>query len=176
MEKSEIRGNVPPVRSSYKIASIPADGIGPEVIAAGIQVLSALAAGLDKFDIEFDHFDWSSGYYRENGKYLPDDALKVLKGYNAILFGAVGDPGLSTPSLPSECIVDVNNNWRFISRNKVFNRKNITNMCKQIFQTIFPCGDLGSPSANPFNSMPMSALLGFYGVYPPLFAAVLVKI
>lgn len=85
-------------RQSYKIASIPADGIGPEVISAGIQVLTTLAKELDEFDLEFEHFPWSSAYYRKHGKYLPDNALKILRGYDAILFGAVGDPGLSSPS------------------------------------------------------------------------------
>lgn len=78
---------------TYKIASIPADGIGPEVIEAGVTVLKKFAATYGKFDIDFTNFDWSSDYYKKNGKYLPDDALTTLKKFDAILFGAVGAPG-----------------------------------------------------------------------------------
>lgn len=86
--------NPPPSRSGYKIASIPADGIGPEVISAGIQVLEKLATTLNTFDLDFTHFEWSSDYYRKHGRYLPDDALEQMKKFDAILFGAVGAPGM----------------------------------------------------------------------------------
>jgi isocitrate dehydrogenase len=95
-EQNGTEGIAPPGRPTYKIASIPADGIGPEVISAGIQVLETLTKELDTFGLEFGHLDWGSAYYRKNGQYLPDNALDILKGYNAILFGAVGDPGLSS--------------------------------------------------------------------------------
>lgn len=78
---------------TYKIASIPADGIGPEVISAGIRVLKKLASTLGTFNLEFENFDWSSEAYKRTGKYLPDDALQTLKKFDAILFGAVGAPG-----------------------------------------------------------------------------------
>ncbi|PSS16508.1 hypothetical protein M430DRAFT_140608 [Amorphotheca resinae ATCC 22711] len=91
-EQNGTEGIAPPGRPTYKIASIPADGIGPEVISAGIQVLETLTKELDTFGLEFGHLDWGSAYYRKNGQYLPDNALDILKGYNAILFGAVGDP------------------------------------------------------------------------------------
>jgi isocitrate/isopropylmalate dehydrogenase len=81
-------------RPSYKIASIPADGIGPEVIEAGIQVLKRLAEELDTLDLKFTHFYWSSDYYKKHGKYLPDHALDIVREYDSILFGAVGAPGL----------------------------------------------------------------------------------
>lgn len=90
-----MEGTPPIGRPSYKIASIPADGIGPEVISAGIQVLKTLAEKLNQFNLEFEHFEWGSAYFRKHGKYLPDDALEILKTYDAILFGAVGHPGLS---------------------------------------------------------------------------------
>ncbi|KAL1960088.1 hypothetical protein VTO42DRAFT_260 [Malbranchea cinnamomea] len=79
-------------RPHYKIASIPGDGIGPEVISAGITVLKKLAAVLGTFDLTFETFPWSSDYYKKHGKYLPDDALSTLKKFDAILFGAVGAP------------------------------------------------------------------------------------
>lgn len=77
----------------YKIASIPADGIGPEVISAGITVLEKLASTLKTFNLSFQHFDWDSEYYKRNGRYLPEDALDTLRKFDAILFGAVGAPG-----------------------------------------------------------------------------------
>lgn len=80
-------------RPSYRIASIPADGIGPEVIEAGITVLKKLATTLNTFDVDFTNFDWSSDTYKRTGKYMPDDALTTLKTFDAILFGAVGAPG-----------------------------------------------------------------------------------
>ena len=82
-----------PSTPSYSIASIPADGIGPEVIEAGIQVLNQLAETLGTFKLDFKHFDWSSQTYKDTGKYIPDGGLDELKKHDAILFGAVGAPG-----------------------------------------------------------------------------------
>jgi len=78
----------------HKIAAIPADGIGPEVIDAGVQVLQSLAKRLG--DVEFDvtSFDWGSDYYRKHGVMMPADSLATLKQFDAIYFGAVGDPDL----------------------------------------------------------------------------------
>lgn len=78
---------------SYSIASIPADGIGPEVIDAGIVALQALANTLKTFRLDFTHYDWSSETYKKTGKYIPDGGLDELKKHDAILFGAVGAPG-----------------------------------------------------------------------------------
>jgi isocitrate/isopropylmalate dehydrogenase len=77
----------------YSIASIPADGIGPEVISAGIEVLQTLSNTLETFKLKFEHFDWSSETYRKTGKYIPDGGLNELQKHDAILFGAVGAPG-----------------------------------------------------------------------------------
>lgn len=82
-----------PSQPLYRIASIPGDGIGPEVISAGITVLQKLAHTLGTFELQFDHFDWSSEYYKIHGRYIPEGGLEELKKYNAIFFGAVGDPG-----------------------------------------------------------------------------------
>ncbi|OMP87535.1 putative tartrate dehydrogenase/decarboxylase ttuC [Diplodia seriata] len=81
-----------PSQPTYKIASIPADGIGPEVVDAGIEVLNALANTLGTFKLDFTHFDWSSETYKKTGKYIPDGGLDKLKKHDAILFGAVGAP------------------------------------------------------------------------------------
>ncbi|KAI1155277.1 hypothetical protein F4825DRAFT_407984 [Nemania diffusa] len=77
---------------SYSIASIPADGIGPEVVDAGIEVLNSLAETLGTFELNFTHYDWSSETYKKTGKYIPDGGLEQLKKHDAILFGAVGAP------------------------------------------------------------------------------------
>ena len=75
----------------HKIAVIPGDGIGKEVIPAGVQVLRELAKD---FELQFDQFPWGSDYYRETGKMMPEDGLEGLRAYDAIYFGAVGDPDL----------------------------------------------------------------------------------
>ncbi|KAF4637719.1 hypothetical protein G7Y89_g347 [Cudoniella acicularis] len=85
-------GIAPSGRQSYKIALIPGDGIGIEVIQEGKIVLQKLAKKLNTFDLVFEDFEWSSAYYKKNGRYLPDDALTQVKKFNAILFGAVGAP------------------------------------------------------------------------------------
>ncbi|KAK6536928.1 hypothetical protein TWF281_001135 [Arthrobotrys megalospora] len=81
-------------RPTYKIASIPADGIGPEVVEAGITVLKCLSKSLYTFNLEFEHFNWSSNLYLKTGKYIPDGGLDRLKEFDAILFGAVGAPNV----------------------------------------------------------------------------------
>jgi tartrate dehydrogenase/decarboxylase / D-malate dehydrogenase len=75
--------------TTYRIASIPGDGIGNEVIPAGIEVLNAVASG---FKLEFQHFDWSSKRYTDTGRYIPEGGLDKLKAFDAIFFGAVGAP------------------------------------------------------------------------------------
>ncbi len=77
---------------TYKIAAIPADGIGPEVIAAGVQVLEALAKRDSGFEISFTHFDWGSDRYMQTGALMPEDGTETLKAFDAIFFGAVGAP------------------------------------------------------------------------------------
>jgi tartrate dehydrogenase/decarboxylase/D-malate dehydrogenase len=74
----------------YKIAAIPGDGIGPEVISAGLEVLEALAARDGGFKLQVEHFPWSSEYYLKNGHYIPEGGLDKLKTFDAIYFGAVG--------------------------------------------------------------------------------------
>ncbi len=77
----------------HRIAAIPADGIGPEVIAAGLEALDALSARAG-FSLTVDHYDWGSAYYRRHGTMMPDDGLAQLKSADAIYFGAVGAPDI----------------------------------------------------------------------------------
>ena len=78
---------------TYKIAAIPGDGIGPEVISAGLEVL-ALCAKRDGFALDVTPFDWGSDYYRKHGVMMPPDGLAHLRGIDAIYFGAVGAPDI----------------------------------------------------------------------------------
>ena len=77
--------------NSYRIAAIPGDGIGAEVIPAGIEVVRKLSA-LEGFSVQFTDFDWSSKRYLETGRYIPEGGLEKLKSFDAIFFGAVGSP------------------------------------------------------------------------------------
>ena len=77
---------------NYQIAAIPADGIGPEVIDAGVRVLQALAARDGGFAFDITTYDWGSDYYKAHGRMMPEDGLDRLKAHDAIFFGAVGAP------------------------------------------------------------------------------------
>jgi tartrate dehydrogenase/decarboxylase/D-malate dehydrogenase len=77
---------------TYRIAMIPGDGIGKEVIPAGQKVLKAVARGSGHIHFEFENLDWSSDYYRKYGTMMPSDGLEFLKKFDAILFGSAGDP------------------------------------------------------------------------------------
>ena len=79
---------------THKIAVIGADGIGPEVVEAGCRVLDALAREDGGFGFAFARFDWGSDYYRRHGRMMPEDGLAKLEPFDAIYFGAVGDPNL----------------------------------------------------------------------------------
>jgi tartrate dehydrogenase/decarboxylase / D-malate dehydrogenase len=77
---------------TYKIAAIPGDGIGKEVIAAGVEVLTALAKRAGSFSFKFDHFDWGSDYYKTHGVMMPENGRAQIQNHDAIYFGAVGMP------------------------------------------------------------------------------------
>ncbi len=80
---------------TYRIALVPGDGIGKEVIPAGRQVLEALAAADSGFAFEFGAFDWGGDHYRAHGSMMPADGLDALRAYDAILFGSAGDPAIA---------------------------------------------------------------------------------
>ncbi|QKC95540.1 tartrate dehydrogenase [Mesorhizobium sp. NZP2298] len=80
--------------ASHKIAVIGGDGIGPEVIEAGVKVLEALTVAEPDLAFDFKRFDWGSNYYRGNGRMMPQDGLDQIKGFDAIYFGSVGDPNV----------------------------------------------------------------------------------
>ena len=74
----------------HRIAAIPGDGIGTEVIGAGLEVLSTLAAVQGDFALDVEHFPWGSDYYLQHGLMMPGDGLDQLRRFDAIYFGAVG--------------------------------------------------------------------------------------
>ena len=79
--------------NNYKIAVIPGDGIGKEVVPEGLRVLDAIA---EKFAIQFsyNHFDWSCETYKNTGSMMPEDGLDQLRENDVIFLGAVGFPGV----------------------------------------------------------------------------------
>jgi tartrate dehydrogenase/decarboxylase/D-malate dehydrogenase len=77
---------------TYKIACIPGDGIGKEVVPAGQAVLEALATAGGSFAFDFKNFGWGGDWYRAHGEMMPQRGLDELRGMDAILFGSAGDP------------------------------------------------------------------------------------
>jgi tartrate dehydrogenase/decarboxylase / D-malate dehydrogenase len=77
---------------TYAIAAIPGDGIGGEVISAGVEVLHAVAQQAGTFKVKVDHFDWGGEYYKAHGVMMPADGRDQIKRHDAILFGSAGHP------------------------------------------------------------------------------------
>jgi len=77
----------------YKIAAVPGDGIGTEVIQAGVAVLEAVAARAG-FAVDVTWFDWGSERYKRTGAMMPDDGRDTLKAFDAIYFGSAGAPDI----------------------------------------------------------------------------------
>ena len=76
----------------YRIAAIPGDGIGKEVIPAGLTVLHTLEQRCGDFQLCVESFPWGSDFYRSTGELMPANGLDTLRPFQAIYFGAVGDP------------------------------------------------------------------------------------
>ncbi|MBM7608126.1 tartrate dehydrogenase/decarboxylase/D-malate dehydrogenase [Lysinibacillus composti] len=79
---------------TYKIAVIPGDGIGKEVVPAAIEVLDKIAELDGGFQFEWTYFPWGCDYYLEHGEMMPEDGIEILKQYDQIFLGAVGMPDL----------------------------------------------------------------------------------
>ncbi len=73
----------------HRIALLPGDGVGPEVVAEARKVLDALGLAA-----EWVELDWGSAYYHRHGRMMPDGAVEVVRAYDAVLMGAVGDPSV----------------------------------------------------------------------------------
>src|SRR5260221_8977326 len=78
---------------NYRVAVIPGDGIGKEVVPEGVRVLEAAGR---KFGIGFkwDEFPWSCEYRLKHGRMMPEDGLATIRNHDAVFFGACGFPGV----------------------------------------------------------------------------------
>ncbi|HXE70132.1 MAG TPA: tartrate dehydrogenase [Hyphomicrobiaceae bacterium] len=76
----------------YRIAAIPGDGIGGEVIGAGVEALSVCARRDGGFALAFEHFDWGSQRYKDTGAFMPANGLDLIRNHDALLFGSAGAP------------------------------------------------------------------------------------
>ena len=79
---------------TYGIAAIPGDGIGTEVVSAGIEVLQALAKREGSFQFKVDHFGWGGEYYKKHGRMMPENGRSLIRRHDAILFGSAGHPDI----------------------------------------------------------------------------------
>ncbi|WP_295136917.1 tartrate dehydrogenase [uncultured Reyranella sp.] len=79
---------------TYRIAAIPGDGIGTEVVSAGVEVLEAIAKREGSFAFKIDHFDWGGDYYKKHGRMMPVDGREQIARHDAILFGSAGHPDI----------------------------------------------------------------------------------
>ena len=78
---------------SHKIAVIPGDGIGKEVVPEGLRVLEAAGRRFG-FEVKATHFDWSCERFHQTGRFMPEDGLQQLATHDSIFLGAVGWPGV----------------------------------------------------------------------------------
>ncbi len=76
---------------TYRVAVIPGDGTGPEMVREGLKTLEATAK-LYGFSLDFNEFDYGGERFLEKGEVLPEDAIEQLKAYQAIFLGAIGHP------------------------------------------------------------------------------------
>jgi tartrate dehydrogenase/decarboxylase/D-malate dehydrogenase len=74
---------------THRVAVIPGDGVGPEVVAEARKVVDAVG-----LDLSWHELPWGTAHYREHGAMMPPDALDVVRQYDAVLLGAVGDPSV----------------------------------------------------------------------------------
>lgn len=91
----------------YQIAVLPGDGIGPEVTKEALKVLKILSDIDSTFQFETTSFPWNSEYYLKHGRMMPEDGLEQLKEFDAILFGAIGDPRVPDPVTIWELILPI---------------------------------------------------------------------
>ncbi|MBN2009478.1 tartrate dehydrogenase [candidate division KSB1 bacterium] len=96
---------------SYNIAIVPGDGIGHEIVPAGLKVIKAAGAKAN-FEIKSKEFPYSSGYYKRVGFFMPEDALENFKKFDAIYFGSIGLPDVDDTLPAKEFTFKVRNNFR----------------------------------------------------------------
>ena len=74
---------------TYRVALLPGDGVGPEVIAEARKAVDALGISID-----WTELPWGSAYFHEHGRMMPEDGLDTLQAHDAVLLGAIGDPSV----------------------------------------------------------------------------------
>jgi len=84
---------------TYRIALYPGDGIGPEVLDASLRVIEAAERATGGFHLDCQRFDWGMAHYDRHGRVAPEDFLTTLRGFDAILLGALGWPARLPDSL-----------------------------------------------------------------------------
>ena len=91
---------------NYKIAVIPGDGTGPEVIREGVKVLQA-AAGRFGFNLDLNYFDWGGDRYLRTGETIPEGGIDELKKHDAIYLGAIGHPEVKPGILEKDILLRI---------------------------------------------------------------------
>ncbi|EMD93806.1 hypothetical protein COCC4DRAFT_151992 [Bipolaris maydis ATCC 48331] len=91
----------------YRIACIPGDGVGPEVVEAGVRVLNTLSSTLGTFGLHFTTFDWGATCLFSEGECMPSNGPDELKDYDAIYFGIVGQHGVPDEFLLTSLILPI---------------------------------------------------------------------
>ncbi|MFD2726091.1 isocitrate/isopropylmalate dehydrogenase family protein [Hyunsoonleella rubra] len=86
--------------SNYKIAVVPGDGIGNEIVPQGLRVLEAVAKK-HNFSIETEEFGWGAGYYLKHNQFMPDGGIEKLRAFDSVYFGSVGLPAVDD-TLPAK--------------------------------------------------------------------------
>lgn len=87
---------------SYKIAVMPADGVGPEVVEQSLRVLKAAEEIISGFECDIEKFDVGHAYYYKTGIFLPDETMKGLWDADAIILGSIGQPSADIPAARDE--------------------------------------------------------------------------
>ena len=84
--------------AKHRIAVVPGDGIGHEIVPAALDVLNAALEPTES-ELETTEFPFGAGHYRSHGMFMPSDGLDILRPFDAILFGAVGLPEVEVGDL-----------------------------------------------------------------------------
>ncbi|MEM7611605.1 MAG: isocitrate/isopropylmalate family dehydrogenase [Pseudomonadota bacterium] len=82
---------------TFTIATLPGDGIGPEVTLPTVKLVETIARGVGGFALDFILLDAGAGHYQQSGESLPEEAMRIARSADAILLGAMGIPDIRYP-------------------------------------------------------------------------------